>query len=225
MMVWLSLHREGGKIPPRSDAAVSLENSGSGCYKVIMKRYLLYLLFVLLLASCAHAISEGLRKEAVTDVPFSAVRMNIEDYKGRTFVWGGFIVNTVSKDEGTYMEVVQNPLNRYGRIVDTDVSGGRFLGFSEKQLDPLIYEKGRLVTVAGELTGSLQAERDGTTYLYPVLRLMEIRLWKEEPLYPPDYWYWDRYPYWWYGPWGYWPYYHPPPPRHPRLPRVRTGPP
>lgn len=184
---------------------------------MVMKRFPPYLLCVLLLASCAHAISEGLRREAVTDVPFGTVRLNIEDYQGRTFIWGGFIVNTVGKDKGAYMEIVQNPLDRYGRVVDTDVSEGRFIGFSEKGLDPLIYKKGRLVTVAGELTGGMRKERDGTTYLYPVLRLKEIRLWKEEPLYQPDYWYWDRHPYWWYGPWGYWPSYYPPPP-FPRRP-------
>ncbi|MEJ2324804.1 MAG: Slp family lipoprotein [Nitrospirota bacterium] len=107
-------------------------------------------------------------------------------------------------------EVVQNPLDRYGAVTNEDVSGGRFLVRSGRFLDPLIYEKGREVTVAGVLKGSTKRRMDGASYTYPVLEPREIYLWREEEYYyGPGYypygpWYdpwWDGWPYRRYGPW------------------------
>jgi outer membrane lipoprotein len=100
-------------------------------------------------------------------VPFRTVRENIEDYVGKQFVWGGFIARNRLTDEGTYLEVVQNPTNRYGRVVDTDMSEGRFLVFSKREMDPLIYEKGRVVTVAGTLKEAKTVTINGREYTYP----------------------------------------------------------
>lgn len=173
-----------------------------------MKRMLLYISVAALLSSCAaHVISRDVREGAVKDVSFRVAKENIETYKGMKFIWGGFIAATRFTEEGAFLEVVQNPVDDYGDIVDTDVSQGRFLAFTEKDLDPLIYEKGRLVTVAGELTGSKTVKRKNRDYTYPILTLEEIHLWKEQDYvyYPYDYWYG---PYWGY-PYYDFPYYFP----------------
>jgi starvation-inducible outer membrane lipoprotein len=81
-------------------------------------------LFFIIIVSCTYAVSKETIKEA-SDVPFRTVRENIEDYVGKQFVWGGFIARNRLTDEGTYLEVVQNPTNRYGRVVDTDMSEGQ----------------------------------------------------------------------------------------------------
>jgi outer membrane lipoprotein len=156
-------------------------------------------------------ISKETRTQAVKDVPFRIVKENIEKYKGSVFIWGGFIVRTRNTPEGTFIEVVQNPIDRYGSIVDTDISEGRFLALHKKYLDPLIYEKGRLITVAGTLIDSKKITRKKVEYVYPVLEVKELYLWKEEPIYLPYYRYWDLYPFWWHDPWWYDPYYPPPP--------------
>lgn len=178
-----------------------------------MRRIIALLFVAVALFACAHVISKEVRRTALEDVPFRTVRLNIDNYMGKTFIWGGFIADTAVREDGTSIEIVQNPVGRYGGIRDTDVSEGRFIAYTKKELDPLIYEKGRLVTVAGELTGKREVKQDDRVTTYPVVRIVELHLWKEEPLYPPDYWYWERYPYLWNYPWGYWPYYYPPP-RH-----------
>jgi outer membrane lipoprotein len=167
----------------------------------------LILLGSLFLLSCAHVISKETREVAVRDVSFRVARMNTEKYTGSVFIWGGFIANIKRVEEGTLMEVVQNPIDRYGIITDTDVSGGRFLAMYKGELDPLIYERGRLITIAGELTGTKKLKQNGD-YAYPVLEVREVHLWKEEQAYYP--YYQDRYyypPYFPHYPW--WPYYGP----------------
>jgi outer membrane lipoprotein len=175
---------------------------------------ILLMFLTVFLTSCAHVISKEVRQEAEKDVSFGDVLSDPDAYVDKTFIWGGFVAKVRHLDEGSFIEIVQNPLNKYGEIADTDVSEGRFLAFSEMFLDPLIYEKGRLVTVAGKLTGKKEVERKNGSYVYPVLTIKEIHLWRmRDPNYP-DYWEYDYPPpYWWYTPWPYWPYG---PPRHHR---------
>lgn len=181
-----------------------------------MKRVCLSLIALLVLSSCAHVISQDLRSQAL-DVPFEAVRANVLRYNGSIFIWGGFIVETKTQDGDTWVEVVQNPIDRQGNVINTDVSGGRFLARYKGYLDPLIYEAGRKVTVAGVLQGSRKKSLDGADYLYPVLEVLEIYLWQEEKPYYYEPYYYDPYydpfyydpffrhrrpyPYWRYDPW------------------------
>jgi outer membrane lipoprotein len=151
-----------------------------------MKRTLA-LIAVFALSACAHVVSSEVRKGAV-EAPFSEVKSNIEKYKGSTFIWGGFIANTAVTEDGTEVLVVQNPLGEYGDILDTDVSEGRFVVVHPGELDPLIYDQDRLITVAGTLVGERKVVRKGREHVYPVLQAKEIYLWKEELIYfAPDY--------------------------------------
>ncbi len=167
-----------------------------------MRRILLIAALGLLLPSCAHVISKETREGAL-DISFRSVKGNIEKYKGSTVIWGGMIANITVVEEGTELEVLQNPLDRYGAIDDPDISGGRFIAVYRERLDQLIYRKSREVTVAGRLAGSIERPLDGRPYVYPVVEVIEIHLWKEDVLYPmPPYYY---YPWQWYYP----PYYYP----------------
>jgi len=180
----------------------SLATASETCYKKNMKRLLLIAALGIFLPSCAHVISKETR-EGTLDVPFGSIRGNIEKYKGSTVIWGGMIANITVVDEGTELEVLQNPLDRYGAIDDPDISGGRFIAIYGGRLDRLIYREGREVTVAGKLAGSIERALDGRPYAYPVVEVIEIRLWKEDVYYPmPPYYY---YPWQWYYP----PYYYP----------------
>lgn len=159
-----------------------------------MKRIAVIMSLAVLAASCAHVISQDIRQTAVQGVPFGEVRDNIGKYRDMVFIWGGFIVKTEATDRKTVVEVVQNPLDSFGRVVDTDVSQGRFLAEYPGRLDPMIFKNERLVTVAGRLVGSRKQAIDGREYLYPVLEVIEIHLWKEgKPYYYPPYY--RGYPY------------------------------
>ncbi len=178
-----------------------------------MRKFLFLVAAFFLISSCTHVISRPMREEARMDVPFSEMKENIDKYKGELFILGGIIVNTKNTDEGSIIEAVHTNVNSYGNIIDPDVSSGRFMALEKGYLDPLIYKKGRYITVAGVLTGSRTKKIGEFDYNYPLLEIRELYLWKEEkevpysPYYYPPYM--NRYPYWWYDPWWYGPYYGP----------------
>lgn len=160
-----------------------------------MNRLAVLAIISMLMLSCAHAISKEHRAIAVRDVPFKTVKANIEQYKGSMFVWGGFIAAVRNTEEGNYLEIVQNPTDKYGYVMSTDVSGGRFLALSEEELDPLIYERGRILTVAGELAGEKKIKiRKNKEYVYPVIDIRELYLMREETITYYDYIWWNYWP-------------------------------
>lgn len=180
-----------------------------------MKRILLIAIVISLISSCGHVISKSVREHARADIPFSSVKENIDKYKGMTFILGGVIVATRNTDEGSTIEAMQTPINRYGTVIDPDDSSGRFMAVEKGYLDPLIYKKGREITIAGELIGSRKKQIGEIEYAYPLFKIKEIYLWREArdyypyyPVYSPFYRY--RYPYWWHDPWWHRHYYSPP---------------
>lgn len=172
-----------------------------------MYRFIMSTVAVLLLSGCAPVIS-GEYLQKAKELGFDQIRENPEANINSIFILGGTIADIEITPEGTELEVVQHPVSRYGDIMDRDISQGRFLLKTQKQLDPLIYRKGRLITVAGELIGTKTRLLHGKEYRYPVLEAKEIHLWKRHrqaptpyifnPAFYPLYYY--EYPYYWYDP-------------------------
>lgn len=179
-----------------------------------MRKIFFLISALVLVSSCIHAISSPLRERARKDVPFSEIKENIDKYKGSIFILGGIIVSTKNTDEGSIIEAVQTPIDRYGALTDSDKTSGRFMAIDKGYLDPLIYKKNREVTIAGELIGSRVSKIGEIDYTFPLFAIKEIYLWKKDRgyyLYPspyPPYMY-DRHPNFWYDPWWYGPYYGP----------------
>jgi len=168
-----------------------------------------------LLASCTYAVSKKYVEEAVKDVSFSQVRQNPDLYLNDIFIFGGTVVRTKNTGEGTEIEIVENPIDKYGYIEDTDVSEGRLLLQTKNQLDPLIFKRGRLITFAGRLLGTREGKLGERQYTYLLFEAQQIHLWAEERYYPysypyppyygplfyPNYYYFPGPPYWY--PWWY----------------------
>ncbi|GLI34740.1 Slp family lipoprotein [Desulforhabdus amnigena] len=161
-------------------------------------------LALVILLGCAPAISPQLRKEAAVDIPFGEVLRDPERYVGKTFIWGGTILDARNTPEGTMLKVLQKPMDFQSRPRDVDRSEGRFLALDKRYLDPAIYAEGRTVTVAGELVGKRVLPLGDIDYAYPLLAVKEINLWPKEP--PTPYYYYPYYPYPYWG-WRYywWP--------------------
>lgn len=70
-------------------------------------------------------------------------------------------------------------------------------------LDPEVYTKGRKMTVAGNVLGTLVEEIDESSLQYLKIQSREIYLWSEKKYYYPVS-FWDR---WYWGPW-YDPYFY-----------------
>ena len=145
-----------------------------------MKRFLL-LLTVLSLIGCAHVVSKELREKADKEpFPVTALFKDPDAFRGKTVILGGVIVNSANMEEGTYIEVIQKPLDYRGRPEDTDASYGRFITFYEGYLDTAIYTQGRQVTVAGEVMGKKMHPLGEIEYPYPLIRSRELHLFEPQ---------------------------------------------
>ena len=133
-------------------------------------------MYVFLMSSCAHVISDDIRHRADKDMPLEAVFLDPDAYRGKVLIIGGTIVNSVNKKEGTYIEVVEKPLNYRGVPVYSDSSFGRFLVVHDGFLDTAIFSKGRHITVAGEIIGKEMRKLDEMDYPYLFIKSMEVRL-------------------------------------------------
>lgn len=146
-------------------------------------------IFLMVFSSCS-VISRDMQREAARDVTFEALRQNAEEYKGETVIIGGHILEIRNLVDETKILVLQAPLNVRDEPKDRDLSKGRFVVVCDGFLDPAIYERGRRITVAGEIIGEEQATLNDHRFSMPVIRSREIFLWKESRD-PMGYYYYD----------------------------------
>jgi outer membrane lipoprotein len=141
-----------------------------------MKRTFMILTIAFLLSACAHAVSQELRQQTDKDVSEEMIFKNPEAYKGKTVILGGIIIGTRNSKKGTYVEVLQTPLDSRGRPKDTDYSYGRFIFFYEEYLDAALFSKGKAVTVGGKVVGKTTRPLDDIEYTYPLIYAREVHL-------------------------------------------------
>lgn len=171
-------------------------------------RFPFFFFLLLFPLGCAHVISTDLRAQVDHNLTFHQVIQNPNAYKGKMVVWGGEIIQVMNQKDGkSLIEVFQRPLGWREEPKETVASEGRFLALADKYLDPYLFQKGRRVTVAGEILGEEIKPIGQMDYRYPLLLSKQIYLWEEYyyypvPYYPYYYGSWWGYPYWW-GP-SYW---------------------
>ena len=141
--------------------------------------------------------------------------------------WGGVILSSKISDNTTCFEVLSRNLDKYLRPKLEDSTLGRFIACKPGFHDPLVFTKGRELTVTGSLRAIETRKVDDFDYRYPVLAVDDLVLWQKrgvvmryrgysDPFYGPWGWrggYWGG-----WGGWGGYPYYY----RHP-FPRYTTG--
>jgi outer membrane lipoprotein len=167
-------------------------------------RLLILIVLLFWLSGCAHVISYEERAKARKELPFSVILANPEAYQGETVIWGGKIIDTVNEQGMTLIKVLQIPLDFLEMPEDEETSHGRFMAEVQRYIDPEVYRKGRMITLAGEIIGEKVERLGEMEYTYPLVRVKEIHLWKQYsyPYGPLPYWY-----YWFGSPYPYaWPY-------------------
>ncbi len=198
-----------------------------------LKQMVIVLPMVLLSAcfSGVKAVPEDLRPIITPNLTFQEVIMDPAASVGKTVLVGGVILQTTVYEGGTILEVIQKPLGRRDRPLETDQSAGRFLVEKAGQfLDPGIYKEGREITIVGEIIKEEKKPLGEMEYRYPYLSAAHIHLWQErsepahyysycrspfvhdcyDPFYPPYFYRGPFIPY----PYGAWPYRSPFFPRH-----------
>jgi outer membrane lipoprotein len=158
--------------------------------KKIHRYWPLCLLLPALLSGCAHVLSPGIERQARKDVDFTAVLQDPAKYTGSVVIWGGVIVATEVKSNGTDIVILETPLDYYLEPEERIFSRGRFIATTTGILDPAVYRPGLRITVGGEVAGRELRPLGKSQYPYPVLKMLESRLWSDEP-------------------YGYYPYYGP----------------
>lgn len=133
---------------------------------------------ILLLSSCAPVISSEVNREADKQLSFQELLKNPTDYKGKIVIFGGRIIGTTTKNGETWVEVLQQPLGWRQKPKSSDVSYGRFLVRYTDYRDLEIYQKGRLITVAGQVEGKKELQIDKLDYTYPVIVPRESHIWE-----------------------------------------------
>ncbi len=149
-----------------------------------MRKIILIFVIVLFLSGCAHVISQELREQTDKGLTTEMLFKNPEAYKEKVVILGGIIISTQNSKKGTYVEVLQAPLDYRGRPEDTDFSYGRFIIYYEEYLDAAIFSKGNAITVGGKVLGKTIRPLGEIQYTYPLIYAKEIHLFGQESTSP-----------------------------------------
>lgn len=132
-----------------------------------------------LLSGCA-AMNPSIENPPSRDLQYAQVLPNLSQYQGEVVRWGGVVADVSNKENQAELTLVQFPVTRYGKPITTANSAGRFIVQTNGFLDPLIYEKGALVTVVGTLSGEQTRKVDQKTLRMPVIMLSDSQVWPEQ---------------------------------------------
>jgi outer membrane lipoprotein len=162
----------------------------------VKKRLLVDVLFLgilsILISGCSYPISKAVRQEAAQNLAFKDVLARPPAYRGIVVIWGGVVIKTVTRPGRSELVLSEAPLDLRGRPEGQELSSGLFIARTSEFLDPAKYYAGRKVTVAGVITGAELGTHNGAPYVYPLVEIKELHLWRE-----PIKWNWGRIPYYW----------------------------
>ena len=181
----------------------------------------LLLTLCLMLFSCAPVLNRAYMQEGEREVSFQELRVHADQYIGKLFILGGVIVRTKFTEPGSQIEAMHVQVDGYGYFEESGRSEGRFLALAPQEmvLDPIVYQRGRRITLAGVFAGIRKGKIDEIEYVYPFFQIKQVYLWpKERRSYPANYydpWFYPYpYPYYYRYPWWQNPHH----PRHAPLP-------
>jgi outer membrane lipoprotein len=144
------------------------------------KQFIILMGLMLALWACAPAFSRHSLDQVESRITFQDLLQDPEQYRDRTVMYGGEIIQTRAEANETWVEVLQKPLDWQNRPQDADVSYGRFfIQFSGFQ-DPAIYAPGRKITVIGEVQGKKVEKIKDLDYTYPIVSSRESHLWQPQ---------------------------------------------
>lgn len=139
--------------------------------------YILCISSIMLMMGCAAGISQQSRSKVTYTGSFSALQKTPDVYKGEVIMLGGRIIETKASSPLSELTILQLAIDSSGQPENLDQSEGRFIVQSKQLLDPAVYQKDMLLTVVGTLKGSKVLSIGGFEYTYPLVELIEIKLW------------------------------------------------
>jgi outer membrane lipoprotein len=151
--------------------------------KTSIRSFLYFSLFLLLFPGCSPILSPAVMKKVDTTLTFKKVIQDPDACIGKTVFWGGEIIQVLPQDGTTVIEILQMPLGWRGRPGEASASEGKFLVLFREYFDFSHFNKGRKITMAGEIQRIVRGDEieslSEKNYRYPLLLIEEIHLWKE----------------------------------------------
>ncbi|ALA56992.1 Slp family lipoprotein [Nitrospira moscoviensis] len=173
------------------------------------RRPLLLASSLLMLCGCASTDEADQPALPAPQIGFTQIKAAPEAFQGRAVTFGGQVLAARRLKDGTRIEILQLPLaSSLQPIPNLSESEGRFVAMQREFLDPATIPPGTLITVHGDLTGSVTLPLDETDYIYPLVEIKNLRVWQREDqpvrmapypyMGPRPFWgpYWRPYPYW-----------------------------
>ncbi len=162
------------------------------------------IIFALIAMISCSVMSHQVRSEADSPIPFRTLIRDADKYIGHTVILGGYILETKNLESETILKVLQTPL-RFGHDPDSKKrSQGRFMVHHKGFLDPEVYGKDQVITVAGKVIGTAMEKIGDEQIQFLKLENREIYLWSDYTnkslyYYPRPYpYYRSHYPYWYW---------------------------
>jgi outer membrane lipoprotein len=141
-------------------------------------RIVMLLVVVIGMTCCAPPFAKDMLERVDRSITFRELQGDPDTYKGRWVMLAGVIIETRNTEEGTFIEVLQKPMDRLGRPYETDESEGRFIITTDRFLDDAMYHPGRRITVIAEIGGRKVLPLGEIEYQYPVVVPKELHLWE-----------------------------------------------
>lgn len=139
-----------------------------------MKRILCCLVF--LLSACSNNNGYYADDSVLIRQQFTQMAQ-ANNPQGWLVKWSGVIAQTRNLANGTEVEVVYLPLGYNGVPQQAEQSPGRFIAVFPQLLDPVLYAKGRSITVSGSTASSREGKIGDMPYRFAVLNATEHKLW------------------------------------------------
>ena len=148
-----------------------------------MARMIMAAFSLMFISGCSHVMSEANLNLVDRSVQFEALHKNPEGFVGKTVLLGGVITGVLNSGDVTILEVAQLALLK-NEVPDEDsLSPGRFLAVNTELIDPIVYQRGKLITIIGEVKGRQIQKKDGVDQPYPLIAVKEQRLFRpSEPV-------------------------------------------
>ena len=141
-----------------------------------MKKFTASIILASFMFGCAHVVSDQVRTQADPGIPVVSLFNNPDSFRGAIVILGGIIASSKNTGQGTFLEVVEKPLDYRGRPAKSDQSTGRFIILHEGYLETEIYSAGKHVTAAGKVLGKKIQPLGEINYPYVFIKSIELHI-------------------------------------------------
>jgi outer membrane lipoprotein len=133
----------------------------------------------LLLSGCVTAPKLD-KTQVNSSLTVSRTVNQINSVRGQRILWGGTIVSGKNLKDRTQLEILAYPLSENDRPQLNEPPQGRFILEYTGYLETAEYAPGRMITVIGPVTGTLEGRIGESQYVYPSVSAEQLYLWPRD---------------------------------------------